>query len=222
MEHTCRSLISWTCAVCQYEKTPHTRTLRQRPRQLGLRHDRHGYFRGQTTTETEETATVEEDEDEEEDRLVPQPRIIGGTRVSDSDQRGRLLSSSSSSKSLVQDATILASKSEAAEVAATLLSTSLPGTSGTTSGGDDSANRMEMAEEASPYDEVIANNKLPVVAAIVNSVTKKQIRHEVSSNLGSYWDIKKDEVHLGTEETVARVTAHVREGGWPISNSHRV
>merc|ERR1719506_1420065 len=61
-----------------------------RQRQLGLRHDRRGYFRGKTTTaETAATTTEETAIEEGEDRLVPQPRIIGGTRVSDSDRLGR-------------------------------------------------------------------------------------------------------------------------------------
>merc|ERR1719506_141095 len=61
-----------------------------RQRQLGLRHDRRGYFRGKTTSETTTTqVTAIEEEEDEEDRLVPQPRIIGGTRVSDSDRLGR-------------------------------------------------------------------------------------------------------------------------------------
>jgi len=73
----------------QYDKTPR---MQRQQRHLGLRHDRRGYFRGKTTTTTEETDATEEtaiEEDDEEDRLVPQPRIIGGTRVSDSDRLGR-------------------------------------------------------------------------------------------------------------------------------------
>ena len=71
----------------QYEETAPT----MRQRQLGLRHDRRGYFRGKTTTTSETTTTqvTAIEEEDEEDRLVPQPRIIGGTRVSDSDRLGR-------------------------------------------------------------------------------------------------------------------------------------
>ena len=120
-----------------------------------------------------------------------------------------------------------AAAAEVAGSATTLSSTSPPVTPGISSGGEDGASR-DTAEEASPYDEVIANNKIPVVhdttttiAAVLvdptstlattsvprdKSAAKKQIRHEVSSKLGSYWDIPKNDDLDDTEETVARVT----------------